>query len=215
MSNPLLEPIVYLVDDDDAVRGGLSLLLGTHAFTVQAFASAEDFLAGWHPESVGCLVLDIRLGGISGLTLQALLAERGIATPVVIITGHGDVDACRRAFRHGAIDFLTKPVDEAALVAAIGRGIRADLARHAEATSRADARERLDSLSERERQVLTLMLQGLPNKLIARRLDLSTRTVESHRARVFSKLEADSLAALIKRVVEVAPEMAAAAPDET
>lgn len=201
MDTTLLEPAVYLVEDDAAVRLSLKLLIGAHGLPVQDFSSAEDFLAAWQGEAVGCLVLDIRLGGISGLTLQELLRERKIDTPVVIITGHGDVEACRRAFQHGAVDFLSKPVDDAALLDAIRRGIAADMARHRAQGEQEDVRQRMDSLSEREREVLELMLEGLPNKLIARRLDLSTRTVESHRARVFSKLGAGSLAALVKLVV--------------
>jgi FixJ family two-component response regulator len=201
MDIPLFEPTVFLVDDDDAVRNSLRLLITTYGLHVESFASAEHFLESWHPDAIGCLVLDIRMAGISGLTLQELLQERRINIPIVFITGHGDISACRRAFRAGAVDFLTKPVDEQALMASIRSGISQDLRRHHNQTDVANLREKLAQLSDREKEVLELMLEGLPNKLIARKIDLSTRTVESHRARIFIKLEADSLAQLVRRVV--------------
>lgn len=203
MDNPLYEPTVFLVDDDDAVRRSLRLLITTYGLNVQSLASAEDFLEAWHPDTVGCLVLDIRMAGISGLTLQDLLQERRITIPIVFITGHGDISACRRAFQGGAVDFLTKPVDEKALMSSIRIGISQDIKRHSHQTEIADLRDRLANLSDREREVLELMLEGMPNKLIARRIDLSTRTVESHRARIFIKLQADSLAQLVRRVVKL------------
>lgn len=203
MDNRLYEPTVFLVDDDDAVRSSLQLLITTYGLHVQSLDSAEAFLEAWHPEAVGCLVLDIRMAGISGLTLQDLLKERRISIPIVFITGHGDISACRRAFQGGAVDFLTKPVDELALMNSIRIGISQDIKRHSSQTEIANLRDRLANLSEREREVLELMLEGLPNKLIARRIDLSTRTVESHRARIFIKLEADSLAQLVRRVVKL------------
>lgn len=203
MDNPLYEPTVFLVDDDDAVRSSLHLLITTYGLRVQSLASAESFLEAWHPDAVGCLVLDIRMAGISGLTLQDLLQERRISIPIIFITGHGDISACRRAFQGGAVDFLTKPVDEMALMNSIRRGISQDIKRHSSQTEIANLRDRLANLSEREREVLELMLEGLPNKLIARRIDLSTRTVESHRARIFIKLEANSLAQLVRRVVKL------------
>ena len=203
MDMPLHEPTVFLVDDDEAVRNSLQLLITTYGLPVRSFASGEDFLAAWHQDSIGCVVLDIRMSGISGLTLQDLLHERGINVPVVFITGHGDLNACRRAFRGGAVDFLTKPVDEQSLIASIRKGILQDIRRHRTQTEIADLRDKLAQLSEREREVLELMLEGLPNKLIARRIDLSTRTVESHRARIFTKLGANSLAQLVRQVMKL------------
>lgn len=203
MSAALYEPTVYLVDDDDAVRQSLQLLLTTYGLQVVALASAEAFLSQWQDDSVGCLVLDIRMAGLSGLALQQLLQERNIRIPILFITGHGDLHACRRAFQGGAVDFLTKPVDEQALLAGIRQGLRRDIQRHAEQTEINALRDQLARLSEREQQVLTLMLEGLPNKLIARQIDLSTRTVESHRARIFSKLQATSLAQLVRRMVQL------------
>lgn len=203
MDLPLYEPTVFLVDDDDAVRHSLALLITTYGLHVESCASAEAFLEVWQPDAVGCLVLDIRMAGISGLALQDLLRERNISIPIVFITGHGDISACRRAFQGGAVDFLTKPVDEQALMASVRKAISQDIQRHRAQNEIFHLRERLAQLSDREKQVLTLMLEGLPNKLIAREIGLSTRTVESHRSRIYLKLEADSLAQLIRRVVRL------------
>lgn len=208
MSHSLYEPTVFLIDDDDAVRRSLRLLITTYGMHVHSMASAEDFLDTWHPDCVGCLVLDIRMSGISGLTLQELLVQRGISIPIIFITGHGDISACRRAFQGGAIDFLTKPVDEKALIRSIQQGIKQDIKRHSRKTEIANIREQLAHLSEREHEVLELMLQGMPNKLIARNISLSTRTIESHRARIFIKLQAESLAELIRRVIQLENETA-------
>lgn len=203
MDTPLLEPVVFLVDDDDAVRSSLHMLISTYGLHVQSLHSAEAFLDAWRSDAIGCLVLDIRMGGISGLTLQQLLQERGISIPIVFITGHGDVSACRRAFQGGAVDFLIKPVDEQALMQSIRNGISQDIARHRTKADVSSLRHKLAQLSDREKEVLALMLEGLPNKLIARQIDLSTRTVESHRARIFIKLDAGSLAELVRRVVKL------------
>lgn len=203
MDTPLLEPTVFLVDDDDAVRSSLHMLISTYGLQVQSLPSAEAFLDAWRADAIGCLVLDIRMGGISGLTLQQLLQERGISIPIVFITGHGDVSACRRAFQGGAVDFLIKPVDEQALMQSIRNGISQDIARHRTQADVSNLRNKLEQLSDREKEVLALMLEGLPNKLIARQIDLSTRTVESHRARIFIKLDAGSLAELVRRVVKL------------
>lgn len=203
MNIALHEPTIFLVDDDDAVRNSLCLLITTYGLYVESFASAEGFLEAWHPETAGCLVLDIRMAGISGLALQDLLNQRHINIPIVFITGHGDISACRRAFQNGAVDFLTKPVDELSLMQSIRLGISQDIKRRSTQTEAANLRDKVAQLSEREREVLELMLEGLPNKLIARRLDLSTRTVESHRARLFNKLQAESLAQLIRRMVQL------------
>lgn len=209
--NPWLrEPTVFLVDDDDAVRRSLKLLIGTYGLHVESHASAESFLKAWCSEAVGCLVLDIRMGGLSGLALQDLLRERDVPLPIVFITGHGDIAACRRAFRQGAVDFLTKPVDEHALMQAIRKGISKDVERHRSQAESSDLIQRLASLSDRERQVLKGMLQGLPNKLIARDISLSSRTVESHRARLYTKLQANSLAHLIRLIVKVEDDPTAA-----
>lgn len=203
MDLPLHEPTVFLVDDDAAVRQSLALLIATYGLHVECCASAEEFLARWQPDAVGCLVLDIRMAGMSGLALQALLQERRINIPIVFITGHGDVSACRRAFQGGAVDFLTKPVDEQALLEAIRKAIGQDIRQRRDESEVVHLRERFAQLSDRERQVLDLILEGLPNKLIAREIGLSTRTVESHRSRIYLKLRANSLAQLVRSVMKL------------
>lgn len=203
MDLPLHEPTVFLVDDDEAVRQSLALLIATYGLHVESCASAEEFLERWQADAVGCVVLDIRMAGMSGLALQALLQERGISLPVVFITGHGDINACRRAFHGGAVDFLTKPVDEQALMESIHKSISRDIQQRRTASEMDGLRERFAQLSERERQVLDLILAGLPNKLIAREIGLSTRTVESHRSRIYIKLGANSLAQLVRSVIKL------------
>lgn len=195
-------PTIFLIENDPTVRQSIRILMSPHGLPVEKFATAEDFLAAWQPEVMGILVLDVRLPGISGLVLQELLHERKARLSILFITSHGDVSACRRALRNGAVDFLTTPVDEQALINGIWRGILQNLEYRRQAGETSGARQRIEALSEREKKVLELMLNGLPNKLIARQLNLSTRTVESHRARVFSKLQTDSLAALVRMVVK-------------
>lgn len=201
MDLPLHEPTVFLVDDDEAVRQSLALLIATYGLHVESCASAEEFLERWQAEAAGCVVLDIRMAGMSGFALHALLKERGVSIPVVFITGHGDINLCRRAFQGGAVDFLTKPVDEQALMEGIRKSISQDLKQRRTASATGRLRERFGLLSERERQVLELILDGLPNKLIAREIGLSTRTVESHRSRIYIKLGANSLAQLVRSVM--------------
>lgn len=203
MERLLHEPTVFLVDDDDAVRQSLTLLMNTYGLQVTSCSSAEEFLIRWDPEAVGCIVLDIRMTGMSGLGLQALLAERKITTPILFITGHGDINAYRRAFRGGAVDFMTKPIDEQSLMDGIRKGISLDIRQRQSASEMLHLRERFSQLSERERQVLDLILDGLPNKLIAREIGLSTRTVESHRSRIYQKLGASSLAQLVRSVIRL------------
>jgi FixJ family two-component response regulator len=197
----LLEPTVFLIDDDHAVRSSLSLLLSTFGMPVQAFESAEEFLGQWNAEAIGCLVLDIHMPGISGFNVQDLLQDRRITIPIIFITGHGDLNACRRAFQGGAVDFLTKPIDERALMTGVQKAIQLDVANRRAQHETRSSRERMDRLSDRERMVLKYVIEGLPNKIIAQHIGLSTRTVESHRARILAKLEVESLAALIRVAV--------------
>ncbi|MGC3964558.1 MAG: response regulator [Rhodocyclaceae bacterium] len=191
-------PVVYLLDDDDGVRGSLSMLLSSVGLRVQAAANAEAFIADFDRDAIGCLILDIRMPGESGLQLLERLPTLGVDLPVVMLTGHGDMAACRRAFRGGAMEFLTKPVDEDALIDAVQAAVRTHIAsRERGAVTRA-AQERLSRLTEREHEVLTHIVDGLSNKQIARTLDLSPRTVETHRANLFEKLEVNSLAQLVR-----------------
>lgn len=191
-------PVVYLVDDDEAVREALALLIGTVGLEVQAFASPAAFLEAFDPEAIGCLVLDVRMPGMSGLQLQEMLRERGVDLPVVIVTGHGDVNLARRAFVAGAVEFLPKPLDEQTLLETLQRAVRAHIHSRQRQEGGREARERLTRLSPRELEVLRLMVEGYTNKQIARRLEVSPRTVETHRAHLMEKLEVESLAGLVR-----------------
>ncbi len=199
-----LSPIVHLVDDDEAVRSSLALLIGTVGLRVQPWADPQAFLAGFDRQAIGVIVLDVRMPGMGGLAVLEALMAQGVDQPVVMLTGHGTVEMCRRAFKAGAAEFLEKPVDDEALLEALQSGVR----RHVRSRERnqADrlARERYAQLSEREREVLALIVAGLTNKEIGRSLQLSPRTVETHRANLFAKLETQSLAQLIRNYAELA-----------
>lgn len=203
MEHSLLEPTVFLVDDDQATRHSLALLVGAYGLGVECCDSLGTFLSRWQPEAVGCLVIDSNLQGSNGAGIPELLRDHNIRTPVILTADSGSVNDCRRAFHEGAVDFLTKPVDEQGLLDSIRRGIQRDISRRRSEREIIQLRERIAQLSDRERQVLRLMLEGLPNKLIAREIGLSTRTVESHRSRIYLKLEADSLAQLVRSVVRL------------
>ncbi|MCR9156099.1 MAG: response regulator [Rhodobacteraceae bacterium] len=189
---------VYLVDDDDAVRDALSLLLETVGLTVRSYAVPEVFLSQARGLTAGCLILDIRMPAISGLKLQEKLAAQGIDWPTVIISGHGDIEACRRAFRNGAIDFLSKPVDEQDLIDAIQKGHTALESQSQISAERAEAIALVNHLSAREREVLGMISKGLTTKQIAQALGLSPRTVESHRAAIAAKAGTSSAAELTR-----------------
>lgn len=189
---------VYLVDDDEAVRNALSLLLETVGLTVRSFASPETFLMQSTGLTPGCLILDIRMPAISGLKLQERLNDQGVSWPTVIISGHGDIEACRRAFRNGAIDFLSKPVDEQDLIDAIQKGHAELESRRQASAERAEAVALVRHLSAREQEVLEMIAKGLTTKQIADALTLSPRTVESHRAAIAAKAGTSSAAELTR-----------------
>jgi FixJ family two-component response regulator len=189
---------VYLVDDDEAVRSALSLLLETVGLNVRSFASPETFLMQAADLVPGCLILDIRMPTISGLKLQEKLTGQGVTWPTVIISGHGDIEACRRAFRNGAIDFLSKPVDEQDLIDAIQKGHAKLEARRQASEERAEAVALVQHLSTREQEVLEMIAKGLTTKQIADALTLSPRTVESHRAAIATKAGTSSAAELTR-----------------
>ncbi|MGH8816840.1 MAG: response regulator transcription factor [Achromobacter pestifer] len=193
-----LSPLVYLVDDDDAVRDGLSLLLRSVGLRSAGFGDPQAFLAQLAPSAIGCVVLDIRMPGISGLDVLSRLADQS-DLPVVMLTGHANVDLCRRAFKGGAMEFLQKPVDDDVFLDAVQTAVRTHIASRERLAVTQAATERLARLSGREQEVLERIVQGMSNKEIAREFDLSPRTVETYRANVFAKLEADSLAQLIRQ----------------
>lgn len=194
-----LSPVIHLIDDDAAVRDSLALLIGTVGLRVQPWASPQDFIAQFDRAGIGTIVLDVRMPGISGLTVLDRLIAEGVDQPVIMLTGHGTVDMCRRAFKSGAAEFLEKPVDDQALLDALQSAVQQHVKSRARNREDRDARERYAQLSEREREVLGLIVAGLTNKEIGRALDVSPRTVETHRANLFAKLDAESLAQLIRR----------------
>jgi len=193
-----LSPLIHLIDDDDAVRSSLALLISTVGLRVQAWADPQAFMNGFDRQSVGAIVLDVRMPGISGLSVLDTLKEQGVDQPVIMLTGHGTVEMCRRAFKAGAAEFLEKPVDDEALLEALQSAVRQHVKSRERNQADRQAQARFAQLSAREREVLGLITAGLTNKEIGRALDLSPRTVESHRANLFAKLEADSLAQLIR-----------------
>jgi len=194
-----LSPVIHLIDDDAAVRDSLALLISTVGLRVQPWASPQDFIAQFDRAGIGAIVLDVRMPGISGLTVLNRLIAEGVDQPVIMLTGHGTVDMCRRAFKSGAAEFLEKPVDDQALLDALQSAVQQHVKSRARNREDRDARERYAQLSEREREVLGLIVAGLTNKEIGRALDVSPRTVETHRANLFAKLDAESLAQLIRR----------------
>lgn len=193
-----MSPLVYLVDDDAAVREGFALLLAAYGLASRPCADAGGLAEQLDREQIGCVLMDVRMPGVSGLQLLDDLKAEGIDLPIVMVTGHGELAACRRAFTSGAFDFLTKPVDESTLIDTVQRAVRAHIDLRRRQAPLRDAAARLARLSEREREVLALLAEGLSSKEMARRLDLSPRTVEAHRARLFEKLEAGSLAEVIR-----------------
>ncbi len=197
------EAIVQIVEDDAAVRHSLALLLGLHGHATREFDSAEAFLASAEPGAPGCLVLDVRMPGMSGLELQAALRERGIDLPIIVITAHGDVAAARTAFRAGAIDFLEKPIDDVALLAAIATALESDRQRRAGAEAAAAVEARMARLSAREREVMWMVGAGSQNREIAARLGLSPRTVEIYKARMLEKLQVRGLPELLRLLRDV------------
>lgn len=196
--------LVHLVDDDDGVRTALASMLATYDFEVACHASAEDFLAALGDGAEGCVVADIRMPGMSGLELQRELARRGASLPVILVTGHGDVPMAVAAIKAGAQDFIEKPVDDDALAAAIRRALAlAEEAQGAKAAREA-LRLRHARLTAREAQVMDLVVAGHSNASIAAQLGLSQRTVEHYRAQVMMKMEASSLAVLVKLAAALA-----------
>ena len=181
-------PHVYIVDDDDAIRDALGWLFKTRGVSQQSFASAEDFLAHWSPELCGCILLDMRMSGMSGNELFDLLRERGNTLPVIFLTGHGDVPMAVAALKNGANDFVEKPCNDNELVDRVLEALRLDAEQRVDAAHADSFKRRSERLSTRERQVMDLVLQGKLNKNIADELQISIRTVEVHRSSVFEKM---------------------------
>jgi len=181
------------------VRSSLALLISTVGLRVQGWGDPQQFLREFPRGDIGAIVLDVRMPGISGLAVLETLVREGVDQPVIMLTGHGTVDMCRRAFKAGAAEFLEKPVDDEALLEGLQNAVRQHVKSRERLAADRAARERYAQLSEREKEVAGFIVEGLTNKEIGRALSLSPRTVETHRANLFAKLQADSLAQLIRR----------------
>jgi len=196
-------PTVYIVDDDNGVRSSIRVLMKSVGLPSATFASAQEFLTGYHPSHGGCVILDIRMPGMSGLELQEQLNERGAVIPVIFITGHGDVPMAVDAMRHGAFDFLQKPFRDQDLVDRVQQAMARDRETREGLKEHGRIRARIASLTPREREVLDLLTLGKANKMMAQDLGLSQRTVEIHRAHVMEKMGAKSVAQLVRMVLDL------------
>lgn len=194
-------PTVWVVDDDDDIRSSIALLMRSVRLASRTFAGAEEFLAAWRPEEPGCLVLDVRMPGTSGLELQAVLNERGAEVPVVFLSGHGDIPMALRAVKSGALDFLEKPFRDQSLIDAVHVALAEDASRRAARSEREALRALVGSMSRREAQVADFVVDGLSSPEIARKLKLSPRTVEMHRARAMRRLGVENVAELAKVIL--------------
>ncbi|MCU0834211.1 MAG: response regulator transcription factor [Chromatiaceae bacterium] len=192
------EPVVFVVDDDEAMRNSLKWLIESTGMPVRTYGSADEFLANYYPGRAGCLLLDVRMPGMSGLELQGHLARHSIRLPVIIITGHGDVGMAVRAMKSGAVDFIEKPFDDEALLNSIRNALAFDERQRALQTQRAEIAARLAELTPREHEVMDMVTEGRSNKEIAIGLGVTAKTVEAHRARVMDKMRAGSLAELVR-----------------
>jgi len=196
-------PIIMVVDDDSGVRNAMRSLLKSVGLESALYGSAQEFLAAYQPAQPGCLVLDIRMPGMSGLELQEQLNLRGAVIPVIFMTGHGDIPMAVEAMQHGAFDFLQKPFRDQDLLDRIQRAIVRDSEQRQTLGETARIKAHVESLTAREREVLDLMTQGKQNKAIAQDLGVSPRTVEIHRARVMEKMSAQSVAQLVRMMLDL------------
>jgi FixJ family two-component response regulator len=190
-------PVVFVIDDDASIREALKNLLRSVGLNVATFGTAQEFLTSRRPDAPGCLVLDVRLPGLSGLELQRQLGEADIQTPIIFITGHGDIPMSVRAMKAGAVEFLTKPFRDQDLLDAVQQAIDRDRDARRQWAEVAELRERYTSLTTREQEVMGLVMHGLVNKQIAEKLSISEPTVKLHRGRLMHKMRAESLAELI------------------
>ncbi len=193
--------IVFIVDDDEGVRKSVSLLMQSINLEARAFDTADAFLAAYEEPENACLLLDVRMPGMSGLDLQNVLAERSIEIPIIFITAHGDIPMAVHAIQKGALDFLQKPFRDQDLIDLVQKALATDLARRARGADREELQRRIETLTPRETQVMESVVAGDPNKKIAYDLELSERTVEIHRARVMKKMKAYSLAELVQLIM--------------
>jgi FixJ family two-component response regulator len=198
MSNP--EPVVFVVDDDPSVRRAIKRLIGSLGLQVELFGSPQEFLGSERPDAPSCLVLDVRLPGMSGLDFQRELSEANLHIPIIFITAHGDIQMTVRAMKAGAVEFLTKPFRDQDLLDAVQVGLERDRVRRQKEAGIAMLRDRYDSLSTREREVVEMVVAGLLNKQIAAEIGTTENTVKAHRSRAMEKMHAESLADLVRMV---------------
>ena len=200
-----MHPTVYVVDDDPGVRDALAILIGTEGLHVLTFDSANAFLKSYTETDIGCLVLDIRMPDIDGLALQDILSIKENRLPIIFITGHGDLEQCTKAFRGGATDFITKPIDRNHLLDSLRKAIRRSIQLQKHESETAEVKQQLGKVTEREMVILRMVADGLSSKEIAKALDVSPRTIEAHRSNLFSKLGVNSLAELIRFYLKALP----------
>jgi FixJ family two-component response regulator len=196
-------PIVFVVDDDASIRDALKSLIRSVGLRVELFSAPREFLQSKHPDAPSCLVLDVRLPGESGLDLQRELAEAGIQIPIIFITGHGDIPMSVRAMKAGAVEFLTKPFRDQDLLDGIQVGLERDRRRRQRQAETATIRERFESLTPREREVLPLVVSGLLNKQVAAEIGTTEATVKVHRSQLMKKMGADSLPELVRMAEKI------------
>ncbi len=192
---------VFVVDDDQAMRKSLKWLIESVGMQVESYASADEFIRNYYPGRSGCLLLDVRMPGMSGLDLQEQFIRQNIKIPIIIITGHGDVPMAVRAMKAGAVDFIEKPFNDEFLLDSIRKALALDVQQRTHQAQRAEIATRLAHLTPREHEVMEMVTNGKSNKEIANQLGVSTKTVEAHRARVMEKMEASSLAELVRMVM--------------
>ena len=192
---------VFVVDDDQAMRKSLKWLIESVGMQVESYASADEFIRNYYPGRSGCLLLDVRMPGMSGLDLQEQFIRQNIKIPIIIITGHGDVPMAVRAMKAGAVDFIEKPFNDEFLLDSIRRALALDVQQRTFQAQRAEIAARLAHLTPREHEVMEMVTNGKSNKEIANQLGVSTKTVEAHRARVMEKMEASALAELVRMVM--------------
>lgn len=194
---------IFIVEDDEAVRESLALMLESLDYRVQTFASGQHFMDGYRADMRGCIVLDIRMPGMDGMAVQSALLAEHCTMPIIFVTGHGDVELAVEAMKNGALDFIQKPYAESVLLEKIDKALEIERESHAQVTEKHEIESRLETLTPREREIMEKMIEGLANKVIAIELDISQRTVEIHRSRVMHKMGTHSLAHLVKMVMAV------------
>jgi len=207
------KPVVYVVDDEDQIRHSLSVLLGTLGLQAQAYGDAEEFLNHYKPDQPGCLILDVRMPGMSGIELQWRLNSAEISIPVIIITGHGDVPMAVEAIKMGAVDFIEKPFREQALLESVQKGIKLDAEKRQQQTAQNKFKEVLTKLTPREQEIARELALGKINKVIAYELGISQKTVDFHRGNIMKKLKIDSVVELVRIIQELKIDLETTKPD--